>query len=599
MRPNVLATGPNNNNSKCKAREFQRAGKPAFVAHAMTLVRGDQTFPASRRASTLSSLNKLPEWANACSSSVSALTAQTMPFNERKITELFENIVPAVVRISKKRLQNAHGDCKYVLDRYGLSRKRLRVTLNPMFAAPARKLDRFQRMAIGKWLAFLSVREIDPASVDDGVAEQFRSWLQDQGLKNVDALWRRNIVAWNKATRVDGWPDRPLTLPRRRVPSCLPWSAFPRTLEAEVVAFLTRGKGVTRLFSEEGAAPPLANNTVINQKECLRWVASALVRSGLKPEELRALRDLCRPDRFKRALDQMAVDKGFVDGLANGSIGLVADVLAKIAKYGKVLSPEEINEVLEDRRKVRTAVKLYMRDRPDPDQQLLNELDDPKIVDALLTLARRTVDHVLKSQTTSYRDAIRIQLALMVEIWLCAPIRLSNMRHLRLDRHFFMVTFGGNTYVVVRVPAAEVKNRKDIEHILNGSAVELLHLYIEKFLPILTRNNPSPWLFPGRHGSPKAPQVVRAQTSRFVRDGTGLRFHPHAIRKITPKLYLDQDPGGIEVVRRNLGNSLETTRRVYTQRVHRESQRTYHDALEKRRLAAFASMVRPRRRRKE
>ena len=135
MRPNTFVTRQNQDIIRHKAREYRGAGNPACVADAMAFVMGDPTFPASRRASTLSSLNKLPDWANACGSSLPALTAQTMPFNERTIAELFENIVPAVVGVSKKRLQNAHADCKHVMDRYGLRRKRLRVTLNPVLAA--------------------------------------------------------------------------------------------------------------------------------------------------------------------------------------------------------------------------------------------------------------------------------------------------------------------------------------------------------------------------------------------------------------------------------------------------------------------------------
>jgi hypothetical protein len=88
---------------------------------------------------------------------------------------------------------------------------------------------------------------------------------------------------------------------------------------------------------------------------------------------------------------------------------------------------------------VRKKVKLYMRDMEDRDQKLLDDLDDPKVVDALLTLVRRTVRRVLASGKRTYQDAIQIQLALIIEIWLCAPLRLKNMRHLRLDRHFFII----------------------------------------------------------------------------------------------------------------------------------------------------------------
>jgi integrase len=132
-----------------------------------------------------------------------------------------------------------------------------------------------------------------------------------------------------------------------------------------------------------------------------------------------------------------------------------------------------------------------------------------------------------------------------------------------------------------------VKNRKPLEHFLSNDTVELLRLYVREYLPILTRNNRSPYLFPGRKGA-KAPQCFRQQINRFVREGTGgLRFHPHAVRKIGGKIYLDEDPGGIEVVRRTLGNSEKVARRVYVQHLHRASHRKFLDALEARRLQAF------------
>jgi integrase len=168
----------------------------------------------------------------------------------------------------------------------------------------------------------------------------------------------------------------------------------------------------------------------------------------------------------------------------------------------------------------------------------------------------------------------------------------QNTRYLRLDQHFFKLVFHDIEYVVIRIAAAEVKNGKPLEHFLDDATVDLLRLYVTEFLPILTKHNPSAYLFPGRKGQPKAPQVFRSQMNKFVREGTGLDFHPHAIRKITAKIYLDQDPGGMEVVRRNLGDTEEVARTVYAQRVHRASQRKYVDALEKRRLTAFSSMVR-------
>jgi hypothetical protein len=78
------------------------------------------------------------------------------------------------------------------------------------------------------------------------------------------------------------------------------------------------------------------------------------------------------------------------------------------------------------------------------------------------------------------------------------------------------------------------------------------------------------------------------QLSLWISRELGIKYHPHLIRKIMPKLYLDADPGGLEVVRRQLGHkSNEMLHRIYLQRVHRASQKTYVDALEGRRLKAL------------
>ena len=61
MRPNTFATSPNQKISRRKAQELLKPGKPFFVADVIAMVKGDSLFPASRRASTLSSLTQLPE----------------------------------------------------------------------------------------------------------------------------------------------------------------------------------------------------------------------------------------------------------------------------------------------------------------------------------------------------------------------------------------------------------------------------------------------------------------------------------------------------------------------------------------------------------
>ena len=349
------------------------------------------------------------------------------------------------------------------------------------------------------------------------------------------------------------------------------------------------------MFSKDALLPTLKPISIVNQKECARWMASALVHSGIKPDQLRGVRDLIQPGRYELGLDTLAA---ILDG-PTPSVENAAIVLAKIAKYSGALTPDELKTVEGALERVRKLAKLRRSDAEDPDQKVMDQLDaNPEIVDALLTLPYRIAMRVIKRGGRTYHDALEVQRALILAIWLCTSFRLKNMRHLQIDLHFFKVAFDGVEYVVIRIPRTEVKNKKPLEHFLDQDTVDLLNIYLKDFLPILTKHNPSKYLFPGRNGQAKTPQVFRSQMKKFIRDGTGLDIRLHGIRKITTKIYLDEDPGGMEVARRNLGDTEETTRAVYAPRVHRASQRKYLEALENRRLMAFSSMMRNRKKRK-
>jgi integrase len=161
------------------------------------------------------------------------------------------------------------------------------------------------------------------------------------------------------------------------------------------------------------------------------------------------------------------------------------------------------------------------------------------------------------------------------------------MRHLRLDQHFFQLKFADQEHVVIRIGADQTKNRARLDHFLTEDATWLLSIYVEQFLPILTRHNPSPYLFPGQSGKPKAAQSFRQQTSRFVNRETKLGFQLHAIRKIAAKLYLDKKPEGLRVIADVIGDSENTTRRVYAIGARRAAAKAYVTALEESRLHSF------------
>ena len=89
------------------------------------------------------------------------------------------------------------------------------------------------------------------------------------------------------------------------------------------------GERARSMFAPDLALPTLKSISVITQKESVRFAVSALTRSGVAPHDIRTLRDICKPENFKRALDYLAVRLGG----PTRTVGDVAEVLAKIAKH--------------------------------------------------------------------------------------------------------------------------------------------------------------------------------------------------------------------------------------------------------------------------
>jgi integrase len=96
-------------------------------------------------------------------------------------------------------------------------------------------------------------------------------------------------------------------------------------------------------------------------------------------------------------------------------------------------------------------------------------------------------------------------------------------------------------------------------------SAELLDFYIKHCLPLLNKHGET-WLFPGaKPCSHKSRDQFSRQFSKTIRRLTGLEMNMHLMRHLGAKLYLDQNPGAYEVMRRVLGHKrMSTTVNNYT-----------------------------------
>lgn len=554
------------------------------LALARDKVAQDPNFPRGRRASTLSSLARLAKW--------SGQDASAIAFVEPVIEALFDRLRSDVLGISAKRLANARSDVRYVLEQYGGAKRYLAPFTPEAQCLWSMLTEKYDQCSLSRLLRYLSAKRIDPVCMSEATSRAFLDALRHEGrLKRKPEIFHQSTIrAWNKAVvKYPSWPQITLEVPRYKTTWTLPWSALPPSLGAEVDAFLAGGAaGSASLFDEKAPPKPLKATTASTQKDHIRCAASALVHAGQPAASLTGIKQVCGPTSFRLALETMINMRG---GRIGGYMEGLAWTLVKLARYGDALQHQEIDLVNRFYKRLATKRGVECRTDVDRDDALLGQLDDPRVLDALLTLPTRTVERVLKSRERTRALALEVQKACALELWLCAPLRLSNFVSLRLDRHFHRLTLDGAQRVVVRIPAVEVKNEEPLEHFLSLDAANLLELYVQEFRPLLVEGA-SPWLFPGYGGKHKVDAALSAQMKKFVNAATGIDFHPHLIRKITTKLYLDADPGGIEVARRCLGHrDVRTTRRAYTQQQQRAAQLRYLEMLESRRLLAIGQCI--------
>jgi integrase len=532
-------------------------------------VTADEQLDPRRKADLRSAIKSLGQWLG--------LDLTAMPAHPQYLRERLAGFQPAAAGVSRKRLQNVRSAVAFGLDRYGLGGRRSYLApLSPAAQALYNRLpDKYFRCRLSRLLRFISAQGIEPEQMSDAVSQVFLAALeQHSAIKHVRTTHQDACRAWNKARAgVAGWPDVGLTVPCYQQTYGLRWSDFPSSLEAGVDAWFADPVDDGDFFADNGRLKPLAARTIATQRDHLRCVASALVRTGHDPAAIVDLAYLVRPAHVRQAL-QFFLDRN--DGKANAYIAAIAYSLRTVAKYGVVL-PDD------DRKEVERLYKKVARQRhglTEKNLTRLRQLDDPAVRDRLLAFPTLRIREVLRHDSGGVAEALAVQAALATELWLFVPLRLSNFAGLRLDQHLIRrEDRRGDRPWAIHVPAAMVKNAIDLDFELPLPIGASLSLYLTQFRPRLVAGT-SPWLFPGRDGKAKHVATLREQVVRAVRQGTGIELHPHLFRHIAGKLLLDQHPGDQGTVQRLLGHkSMRTTMATYTGAETRAAIRRYDEVV--------------------
>jgi integrase len=515
-------------------------------------IQNDPSVPAWRRKSVGCTLR--------CLSRHLHRNVAGMPVEPAQLRDLLARFNPVRAGVGCSRRATLRNDLSFICRYAGrvMIPSRSTTPLTPDWKSYLSQIDnRSDRMALGRLARFCVDTGINPGEVDDGVMSRYGQLLEAQSLaRRPRTIYRNTINAWNRAVDACArWPARKLGLPENPATWTLPLETFPASFQADVESYLY-WMGGSDLFNERGPRRACRPATLLSRRNDIRTAASALVAQGRDPTMITGLADLVEPQAAETILRHL-YDRDLRNDTKNTH--QLALALKLVARDWLQLDGAIVDRLAEYVRRLRAP----QRGMTDKNRERLRPFDDPRHVLKLLHFPQDELRRVRARDQGTRREALRVQIALAVEILLIAPIRRENLAAIHIDRHLSWTRGGRRGTVHLVIPGEETKNGEPLEFELSAETARLLTAYLEDYRPRLTGDEAG-WLFPGKGVRHKTAGALASQIKRSVHAGTGLVMNAHLFRHLAAKLSLDDHPGGYEVVRRVLGHrSLQTTVNAY------------------------------------
>ena len=345
-------------------------------------------------------------------------------------------------------------------------------------------------------------------------------------------------------------------------------SAFPVSFQHELERWLDRLAG--RDMFEDGALDqPCRPATLRTKREQVRRFASALVLSGLDISTVTSLTVLVEATNFRAAIKFLYERAG--EKKTDALYELVATMVG-LARHWCSLPPERLTEL----QAILRRLKCRKRGMTAKNRERIRAFDDPHT-----DLKQKELPNILLARARKMKNprkaALCVQTALAIRLETVVPMRLQNLLTLRIADHFGFSRAGRRGTVHLILPAEEVKNGEPYECELAGDTVKLLKLYIEKYLPVLTKG-PVDWLFPGAKGGHKHASTLSGKIKDVNRHELGVALHTHGHRHLATKRLLDVEPGDYATASALLGHkSIQTTADFYASSLSKRAVRRFDE----------------------
>jgi hypothetical protein len=541
------------------------------AAAAIQLVKGWTDLSDIRRRDLISAIKRAIV---VCNVPADALIMSCSFLNER-----FYKRSPAAFNMTRAGFGNIGTNLRFILSRLNqyAPRDRSHASLPLVW----RKLhdalaDNHRRASLITFMRYCGLMKIAPLEVRPDTVVAFEAWCDNHILnKKLIKLGNLTKQAWNKAVEdIPGWPQVRLVRPKARDQYSLPFETYPSTFQEDVNDFADRmaGKVKGRRFTAAGASVGskqaglrrhagggrvVKPSTIAGKIQLIKMAAGALVSSGCPPSTIKCLRDLVDPIENADAIFDFFWKRS--SERPGSNVSSIARVLHQIALHHcnpPVPGAEEITEW------VRAVTPQQGQGMTAKNRHRLQALLQPQTCDDLLHLPEELTDDAQVAATP--KQAARLMLrAVAIEILSMCPMRIGNLRTLRLDENFRRLDPRSKLITHITIPAEDVKNGVPMDWPIPQESARLIQSWIDKYRPTRPGND-NLFLFPGQvTGAMSGGGLFTAITST-VEQRIGAKVHVHLFRHFAVAMFLRDHPGAYETARRILGHkSVQTTIRFY------------------------------------
>ena len=482
--------------------------------------------------------NQVPADIGALNSQIAGLTAQVVGLSAPRWANVKSGLTAALTLTGAKVLPGKR-----------------RGSLSPDWAVLLDQVgDRYERSRLSRFMSWCTAEGTAPADVNQSDVDRFVVALAKESLvERPRAVHRDLALAWDRcrATLAD-WPNVEIAVPNYSRAYALAESDFSDAFAQDVDAYLHH-LAVVDPF-EDTPRQAMAPTTLRDTKLRIYQLASALAQSGRDPKTITGLCDLVAPEAAKAALRVQHERNG---KRKTGQLANYARTLINAARHWVKASEEDLEKL----RAIGRSITPKSSGMTDKNRARLRQFDDEAAVQRLISLPARVFDNLPAVGKLSLAQALRAQSALAIAIlMLGAPVRIKNLASLQIGVHILSTRTDVRHLVL---PAAQVKNTRDLEFVLSPTICKYIDIYNARCLPVLVRGG-STYLFPNTTGGAQSPGSLSVQIQTFVKREAGLILNVHLARHLSAKLYLERNAGDYPTVQMLLGHKdLQTTLRAY------------------------------------